>query len=378
MDRSLLSEHLCRSIRRKRGTMFHFNRADGALEKLKALGISQAFIYESVAVYYFVGESFYAGERFVGLLLKSDGNHKLFLNKTNSFNEDPGIEVVWLDDADDALSIFAESLDADSPLGVDKELPAKFLLPMMEAHPSMKFINASPAVDAQRQVKDAQEQAMMFENSQINDAAMEQFKKLIVPGITELEIQERMQDIYKSLGAESMLFGIVAFGKNAADAHHSTDHTILQEGDCVLLDVGASKYHYCSDMTRTFFYRTVSEKQREVYNVVRMANEEAEKAVRAGERYCDIDAVARKVITDAGYGKYFTHRLGHGIGLTDHEPGDASSINKQRIPAGAFFSIEPGIYLPGEFGVRIEDLVMATDDGCRVLNKYSKDLEIIP
>ena len=145
----------------------------------------------------------------------------------------------------------------------------------------------------------------------------------------------------------------------------------------MLFDVGCIKDGYCSDMTRTFYYKKVSDKAREVYETVKKANEEAIKKVKAGVPLCELDLTARNIITEKGYGPNFTHRLGHFIGLGEHEYGDVSSVNETKAQAGMIFSIEPGIYLAGDTGVRIEDLVLVTEDSCEVLNHYSKELEII-
>ena len=142
--------------------------------------------------------------------------------------------------------------------------------------------------------------------------------------------------------------------------------------------MGCRVNDYCSDMTRTFFYQSVTEKQREVYEVVKRANLAAQAAMKPGMRFCDIDKVARDIITEAGYGPNFTHRLGHCIGIEVHDAGDVSAANQDVVEEGMIFSCEPGIYLPGEFGVRIEDLMLITRDGAMSLNKDSKELEIIP
>ena len=136
----------------------------------------------------------------------------------------------------------------------------------------------------------------------------------------------------------------------------------LKEGECVLIDMGCVKERYCSDMTRTFFCGKPDPEQMKIPDLVREANEAAESMIRPGVRFCDIDAAARNHIAAAGYGDYFTHRLGHFIGQTAHEKGDVSSANTRKAEPGMIFSIEPGIYLPGRFGVRIEDLVMVTEN----------------
>lgn len=130
-------------------------------------------------------------------------------------------------------------------------------------------------------------------------------------------------------------------------------------------------------MTRTVFYKSASEKAKEVFNIVLEANKRAIAMVKPGVRFCDIDNAAREYITEKGYGKYFTHRTGHSIGIETHDMGDVSSINTDILKPGMIFSVEPGIYLPGEFGVRIEDLVLVTEDGHELLNKYNKELNII-
>jgi len=130
-------------------------------------------------------------------------------------------------------------------------------------------------------------------------------------------------------------------------------------------------------MTRTVFYKSVSDKAREIYEIVKEANLRAISSVKPGVRFCDIDAAAREYIEEKGYGKYFTHRTGHSIGIEVHDFGDVSSINEDTVAPGMVFSIEPGIYLEGQVGVRIEDLVLVTEQGCEVLNKFSKDLIII-
>ena len=163
----------------------------------------------------------------------------------------------------------------------------------------------------------------------------------------------------------------------ASEPHHEPGNATLKEGDSVILDIFAPVNHYWCDMTRTVFYKTVSPEQKKVYEIVKAANLAGINAVKPGVPLKDIDYAARKVIEDAGYGQYFTHRLGHGIGLDVHEPPDCSAASDAIAEPGMCFSIEPGIYLPGKWGVRIEDLVVVTEDGIEVLNSFTKDLQII-
>lgn len=219
----------------------------------------------------------------------------------------------------------------------------------------------------------------MRASSKVNDDCMAEFEALIRPGITEKEMAEAIRGIYAAHGCSGVSFPpICGFGAHAADPHHDNDDTPLEAGQCVLIDVGGVYQDYCSDMTRTFFTGEPSEEERKVYELVRQAQAAAEALVKPGVRLCDIDAAARDLITEAGYGPYFNHRLGHFIGLEDHEAGDVSAVNENVVTPGMCFSIEPGIYLPGKFGVRIEDLVLVTEDGCEVLNHYPHELRVHP
>lgn len=354
-------------------------RIETVLDNLAARGLSQLLVCDPRSIQYLVGAYIEPGERFLGLLLRAGRTRPtLFLNELFTAPASIGAEVVPFNDTGDPVALLAERCDAATALGCDKNLPARFLIPMMERNVAAGFALASDAVDDARAIKDGEEQSLMRAASAANDAAMARFRGLVREGVTEQEVAGQLEGIYRELGASGHSFApIVSFGANAADPHHEPDGTALQQGDVVLFDVGCRKDEYCSDMTRTFFFGEPDEEQRRVYEVVRQANEAGKAAVKPGARFCDIDAAARAVIEDAGYGPYFTHRLGHQIGLDVHEPGDVSSANEEQVRPGMCFSIEPGIYLPGRFGVRIEDLVIVTEGGCEVLNDYPRELETL-
>ena len=353
-------------------------RAKRILDELQKQGVSQMLITDPMSICYLTGVSMMPIERFYALLLKADGHHVYFLNHLFHVPQEVGVEKVWYSDTDPVAEIVAKYLDKDAVLGVDKDLKARFLLPLMEMKAAAGFVNGSPAVDVTRGVKDAEEQEKMRVASDINDKAMAQFKALIHEGVTEQEVADQMLDIYLSLGAEGYSFPpLVAFGANAADPHHSPDNTVIKPGDCVLFDVGCIKDGYCSDMTRTFYFKTVSDEHRKVYETAKAANETAISKIHPGVEIRNLDKAARDLITDAGWGPNFTHRLGHFIGMSSHEFGDVSSANTWETKPGMIFSIEPGIYLTGDTGVRVEDLVLVTEDGVEVLNHYPKTLQII-
>ena len=354
-------------------------RLDTVLAHLDAMGLDQMLVTDPLSILYLTGRLIKPLERFYALYLTRSGAHKIFINQLETVPEDLGVEKVRFTDTDPYLDLVYDTIDHTKPLGVDKNMAARFLLPLMDRQAATGYVNASLALDKARSVKDAQEQDLMRRASQINDQAMVRFKALIHEGVTEQEVAEQTKQIYLELGADGFSFEpLVAFGANAASGHHYPDGTKLKRGDCVLFDVGCTYQGYCSDMTRTFFYQTVSPRQREIYELVLSANEAAEKAVRPGIPLKELDGIARGMITQAGYGPNFTHRLGHFIGLETHDFGDVSSAATGTAVPGNIFSIEPGVYLDGELGVRIEDLVLVTETGCEVLNHLSKDLEIIP
>lgn len=353
-------------------------RANRILAALKEQGVEQMLITDPMSIRYLTGISMAPFERFYALLLKADGHHYYFLNNLFNVPDDVGVEKVWYSDTDPVAEIVAAHLDKEAVLGVDKDLKARFLLPLMEMKAAAGFVNGSLAVDITRGVKDAEEQEKMRVSSDINDKAMAKFKDLIHEGVSEKEVADQMLQIYLDLGADGYSFEpLVAFGANAADPHHSPDDTVVKSGDCVLFDVGCIKDGYCSDMTRTFYFKTVSDAHRKVYETAKAANETAISKICPGVPLCQLDAAARDLISAEGWGPNFNHRLGHFIGLSEHEFGDVSSANTWEAKPGMIFSIEPGIYLTGDTGVRVEDLVLVTEDGVEVLNHYPKELQII-
>ena len=353
------------------------SRVCRVLEEMSRCGLEQMIVSDPNSIWYLTGVDVTPGERLFALYLSRSGEKVLFLNRLFCVAEPP-CKAVWMTDTDDGAAIVAQYVDALEPLGIDKEWPARFLIPLMEKRPGIRYRLASDCVDAVRACKDDEEQELMRMNSRINDEVMRRAVRFLKEGMTERETAEYIRSQYRALGCEDVSFPpIVSFGPNAADPHHMPDDTRLQAGDCIVIDIGGRKQRYCSDMTRTYFCGYADPKYTAVHDIVRRANEAAEKLVRPGVALCELDAAARNLIEEAGYGEYFTHRLGHFIGQTDHEQGDVSSANFAAAREGMIFSIEPGVYLPGEFGVRVEDLVLVTADGCEILNQVDKRWNVI-
>ena len=352
------------------------SRFDRVLQEMERAGIPQLLVSDPLGILYLTGIENHPFERFWALLLRRDGRHVLFSNKLFNLPATP-LEVVTLSDTDDVAAHVAPHL-LPGVMGVDKTLQARFLLPILAAAPAVKPVLGSDCLDNVRACKDETERRLMRRASEINDACIQKVAAFIHDGVTEKECAQYLDRCYAEYGCEGLAFdSIISFGANAADPHHTPDDTVVREGDCIVIDIGCVKDRYCSDMTRTYFWKKADPKYVKLYETVREANEKAIAMIRPGVPLCELDAAARDHIAAAGYGAYFTHRLGHFIGMEDHEKGDVSSANAAPACVNQVFSIEPGIYLPGEFGCRVEDLIIVTEDGCEVINHVDKSLTIL-
>jgi Xaa-Pro dipeptidase len=356
----------------------HRARLERVEHNMEERGLTQLVVTDPSATRWLTGFGVQAGERLFALVLRA-GNDPLFVvNDLFPTPDDLGVQVVGHRDTDDAVEVLARLLDPAQPLGVDKFMAAQFLLPLRDRGAVADLALGSPAVDDARSVKDPAELELMRRASALNDEAMAWLPAQLAEGATERAIAQALLGEYRRLGAQGFSFDpIVSFGAHAADPHHEPDDTVLAPGDAVLFDVGCELDGYCSDMTRTFFWKSCSDEQRRVYELVRAANKAAAAAVTPGVPLSQIDRAGRAVIEQGGYGHAFTHRLGHQIGTCVHEPGDVSATNPTPARPGMCFSDEPGIYLPGRFGVRIEDLICVTEDGREVLNHYPHDLVVL-
>jgi Xaa-Pro dipeptidase len=265
---------------------------------------------------------------------------------------------------------------ADYMLGVEALHMRVLEVQLLQRYaPSLQIAHAEPALSALRSVKDEAEIAAMEKAITIAEKALQRILSRIKVGLSERQIAAMLTQELLASGADSIAFGpIVSAGPNSASPHAVPTNRVIQRGDLLVIDWGVFVDDYPSDLTRTFAVGPVDEELRRVYETVLLANEEARRAVQPGMTGQQIDAIARDVIEDAGYGEYFIHRTGHGLGLEVHEPPDMSPVNDKPIAPGNVFTIEPGIYLPGRGGVRIEDNVVATADGGRTMTTFPREL----
>jgi len=245
------------------------------------------------------------------------------------------------------------------------------------AGPGVTLVPLKDIVDKLRIVKDEQEMIdLQAAIDVLDDCFMHLAKNELRVGRTEKEIALAVEQYLQGRGATTSFPSIVASGPNASMPHAIPTDRQLQEGEPITIDIGAQVNGYCSDMTRTVCIGEPSERLREIHGLVLEAQERAEKAIASGMSGKDADAISRDFLTEMGYGEYFTHGLGHGIGLEVHEPPSLSLRGEQPLKQGMVFSVEPGIYLPGWGGVRIEDLVVMQDENVRVLCRSPKALEL--
>ncbi len=229
-----------------------------------------------------------------------------------------------------------------------------------------------------RRVKDREELEAMTAAQRIAERALEDILKEIRPGVTEKEIAARLQYLMLHYGASDMSFDpIVVSGPNGSLPHGVPSEREIRSGEFVTMDFGCIYHGYCSDMTRTVAVGSATEEMRNVYETVLAAQKAGIAAAGAGVTGRAVDSAARKVIDAAGYGAYFAHSFGHGVGVEIHESPNAAASNDKPLPAGAVISAEPGIYLPGRLGVRIEDVIRLTEDGCENLTRAPKALLVL-
>lgn len=357
----------------------HQGRIEKVLHNMKANGFKELIISAIDSIFYLTGHEIHPGERMMVLYLNEDGEHRFFVGELFPM-EDDSMNVSYFKDTQDCVALLAETVKGSGVVGVDKEWAAHFLLRLMAFKPDTKFVVGSPAVDFARLHKDAEEAELMRKSSAINDVVMAQVEGLLREDktMTEVELIKKIEALFLEAGADGNSFDpLICYGKGCAEPHHSSDGTKLNDNESIIIDMGCRYKGYCSDMTRSFFYGEPNEEYKTIYELVRAANQAAIAAVKPGVKFKDIDAAARNVITAGGYGDRFIHRTGHGIGINVHEFPDVSAINEMVAAPGMIFSIEPGVYVTGKYGVRVEDLVMVTEDGCEVLNYYPRDLTTV-
>ena len=288
-----------------------------------------------------------------------------------------GMAMLDWTDGTDPYDAAAPLLRPDAAYGISDSAWSLHLLGLQARLPGTAYRSLTECLPMMRAVKDADELDRLAAAGAAADATYGEIVKRRFAGRRETEVAADLASLLREFGHEQVDFTVVGSGPNGANPHHEAGDRVIEVGDTVVLDFGGLMFGYGSDTTRTVCVGEPTDEIREVHEVVRQAQEAGVAAVRPGVACQDIDRAARAVITEAGYGDAFIHRTGHGIGVTTHEPPYMVEGEEQPLVPGMCFSVEPGIYLSGRFGVRIEDIVTVTDDGVRRLNTTDHGLHLV-
>jgi len=351
--------------------------------RLRAQSADLAILAGTDHMQYLTGWREGGHERFVGLFIPSNGAASFVvpeMNASQARKTPAGISAVqgWFDETGwhaEALSAAGVgSLKPGSVVLVDDELHSVHLLALQKLLPQATFREIGTTMSRLREIKTDDELADMQHAADLIDGIVEEAFTQLREGMTELELQGWFLDAYKRHGTRPSFTPLICFGKSGAMPHHHTGDTRLQEGDVLVIDVGCISNNYASDITRTVAFRSVTDPLAiQIYALVYAAHTNARSKAVPGVSGEEVDTAARSVIVNGGYGEFFVHRTGHGIGISTHEPPYIVQGNKEPLLPGMCFSVEPGIYLEGRFGVRIENIVTMTSDGVRSFNAEPAD-----
>ena len=359
-------------------------RLERARARMRELGVDVLLLSTGADLPYLTGYEAMPLERLTMLVVPADADAVLVipaLEAPRVVDQPDAFELFPWDETDDPIEIVAglvAGIDPDATsAAVGDHTWARFVLDLQRALPHVTFRRATDVTGPLRVVKDPAEVAALRAAAAVVDDIARVMRERPFAGRTELDVHRELVERMLEGGHERANFAIVAAGANAASPHHDPTGRVIEPGDVVLCDFGGTMHGYCSDITRMFVVGELDPEVRDAYDVLVAAQEAGVQAATVGTPCEAVDAATRAVITDAGYGEYFVHRTGHGIGTEAHEDPYVVSGNPTPLVAGHAFSVEPGIYVPGRFGLRLEDIVVATDAGPERLNHAARDLAIV-
>jgi D-alanyl-D-alanine dipeptidase len=363
---------------------------------MKEAGIDLLLVSPSADLRYLTGYARGTSERPTLLALQPDREPAILVPELEAAGagQIAGVRVVTYSETDNPYAVLASALGVSaggvpdteirptggvqpSRIAISPQMWAEFLL-RLQATFDAAFVSAAPLLGRLRAVKGPDELELLERAGRAVDAAVGQLVHTQFAGKTERQIADEINRLLQDQGMKVAEWGpIVASGPNAASPHHLTGDREIREGDTVILDFGCIHEGYQADITRTVHVGEPNDEFRRVYRVVQEAQQAGVEAAREGVPAQTVDRAARRVIDEAGYGEFFVHRTGHGLGLDVHEEPYIVEGNELPLQAGMVFSVEPGIYLPGKFGVRIEDIVALTEQGARRLNNASREIVVV-
>jgi len=334
-------------------------------------------------VYYLTGFFTDPHERFLGLIIPAKGETSLIvpaLDREAAAAASSVQNIFTHTDIQNPYEVLKQTLPANvKQLGMEKnQMTVDRYEAMGAVVQATRYVDVEQPLREMRVIKSADEVDRIKHAIRLVEDSLSETLKKAKPGATEKELVAELEFQMKRLGAEGPSFAsMVLAGEKSALPHGKPGTRQVQEGELLLFDIGVEANGYVSDITRTFAVGEINDQLREIYEIVLAANEAAIAEVRPGATLAHLDKTARDVIAAKGYGEYFMHRLGHGLGMEVHEYPSVHGENQDKLRAGMVFTIEPGIYLPGAGGVRIEDNVLVTETGVEVLTQFSKKLTVI-
>jgi Xaa-Pro aminopeptidase len=355
-------------------------RLQRARARMDELGVDVLLLSAGPDLPYLTGYTAMPLERLTMLVIPRRGDPTLVVPRLEAPRVAADLDAVavlpW-DETDDPVALVASLAGRPRTAAIGDQTWARFLLDLQRALPGTAWRRATEVTGPLRIVKDEAEIAALRRAAHAVDAIAAALRSRPFAGRTEADVQRELVDRMLDAGHQHANFAIVAAGENAASPHHDAGARVIREGDVVLCDFGGTMDGYCSDITRMFHVGTPPAEVADAYAVLRVAQQAAVEAATVGTPCEEVDAAARRVLTDAGFGEHFVHRVGHGIGTEAHEDPYMVSGNTLPLAAGHAFSVEPGIYLPGRFGLRLEDIVVATAAGPDRLNEAPRDLAVV-
>lgn len=357
-------------------------RRERAADAARAAGMGALLVTPGSDLAYLTGHRIQESERLTCLVLSADGGATLVvpeLEAPRAREAAPGLDIRAWQETEDPIALVARLTRRSGDLAVGDRMWATFVLRLEAALPERRLVAGSSIVAPLRARKDESEVAALRAVAEAADRAYAKIRELDFAGRTEREIANKIGSLLRAEEHEEVGFAIVGSGPNGASPHHDSGDRRIASGEPVVLDFGGTRQWYCSDLTRTVHVGAdLDPEVRRVHDVVLRAQEAGYRAAREGTPAQAVDAAARAVIDDAGYGRYFIHRLGHGIGLDGHEPPYLVRGNAEPLALSMTFSIEPGVYIPGRFGVRIEDIALLGPSGAaEPLNRADRSLAIV-
>ena len=354
-------------------------------DHLKEQGLDYALLVSPYNIFYYTGFFSNPHERFMGLIFDPKLDRVILflplLDEEPAKQAVPDLTIETISDEVSPMDIIRQALpDLGGVIGIEPEaLSLGKFKAFAEAFTAVQDHDLTPFVNKQRLHKSTDELDSLREATRLIEQVMEDGIQKVKPGMTEAELTAELEYLMRSKGANGPSFStIVLSGERAALPHGKPSDREFRNGDYLLIDMGVIKNGYCSDITRTFVIGKATEEQRKIYDIVHRSNEAGIAASQAGTRLMDIDAASRRIIAEEGYGDYFNNRVGHGVGIEVHEAPSVHGNNRTPAKSGNVFTIEPGIYIPGHGGVRIEDMVYIHEEGqAEVLTSFPKDLQII-